>query len=198
MNHFNFPLNLNFKITTIANDFVVTDANGVMIAYVKQKMFKFIESVTVFNDDSESAVRYHIKANQWIDFSTSYFFTNPNGLQLGHVARKGWVSLWKSRYEVYNEQAQPTFLIEEENAWVKVLDGLFSEIPILGILTGYIFNPSYIVVRPDGTTVARLKKEASFLGRKFTIHRLAPLNIKEEERIVLSLMMMVLLERSRG
>lgn len=198
VNDFNFPLSLTFKIATIANDFIVKDANGTTISYVKQKMFKLIEDVTVFNDESQAAVLYNIKANKWIDFSATYLFTNGAGVEIGRVARKGWSSFWKTRYEVYDEKQQQDLMIEEENGWIKLLNALFSQIPIIGILTGYVFNPSYAVTRPDGTIVAQLKKEASFFGRKFTVNKIAEFEIGEEERIVLSLMMMILLERRKG
>lgn len=78
-------------------------------------------------------------------------------------------------------------------------DGCFIiEIPILGIISGYFFNPSYIVARPDGTILARLKKEPSFWGRKFSLNTLSKFEKGEEERLVLGLMMMILFRRSRG
>jgi hypothetical protein len=73
-----------------------------------------------------------------------------------------------------------------------------SEIPILGIFTGYFFNPSYNITRPDGTIVAKFKKMPSFFGRKFELTQVASLEDGEEERIKLGLMMMALLERRKG
>ena len=198
VNDINFPLDLTFKIATIANDFVVKDANGTTISYVKQKMFKLLEDVTVYTNESQSSVLYKINANKWIDFSATYVFTNSVGAEIGRVARKGWASIWKTRYEIYDEKQNQDLLIEEDNAWIKVLDSLLSQVPLLGIFTGYFFNPSYSVRRPDGTVVAQLKKTASFFGRRFSVQKLAEFEIGEEERIVLSLMMMILLERRKG
>jgi uncharacterized protein YxjI len=198
MNNLRFPLQLVFKISTFSNDFTVRDANGETTAYVKQKMFKLIESIDVFTDESQKTKQYNIKANQWLDFSAAYIFRNSEGNEIGSVARKGWASIWKARYEVFDENKKADLLIQEENGWVKVLDALLGEIPILGMFTGYFFNPSYSVARPDGTLVARLKKDASFFGRKFSVQNLAAFEAGEEERIVLSLMMMILLERRRG
>ena len=73
-----------------------------------------------------------------------------------------------------------------------------SEIPFLGLLTGYLFNPSYLVTNNDLQPVARLKKEASFWGRKFEITKLAETVHEDDERMMLGLMMMILLERRRG
>ena len=198
VNDLNFPLSLTFKIGTFANDFVAKDASDTTISYVKQKMFKFIEDVSVFTDESQSTILYKINANKWIDFSATYLFTDSNGNDVGRIARKGWASIWKTRYEIYDEKQNQDLLIQEENAWIKVFDAIFAQIPVLGILTGYVFNPSYAVSRPDGTIVAQLKKEPSFFGRKFKVNKLAEFEIGEEERIVLSLMMMILLERRKG
>lgn len=198
MKNLQFPLQFTFKISTFANDFTVKDANGTTVSYIKQKMFKFIEDISVYNNDSKSELYYNIKADRWLDFSAAYNMTNQMGAFIGKVVRKGWASIWKARYEIYDENEQQDLLIQEENPWVKVIDALLIEVPLLGIVSGYIFNPSYIVTRPDGTIVARLKKEPSFWGRKFTVSKLNEFEKGEEERLVLGLMMMILLERRRG
>ena len=198
MQNIQFPLTLTFKISTFSNDFTVQDAQGRTINYVKQKLFKFIEEVNVFSDESQTEHLYTINANKWIDFSAAYNFTNQQGEQVGSVARKGWASLWKARYEIYDEQRNQDMLIQEDNGWVKVADGLLGEIPILGMFTGYVFNPSYTVTKPDGSEVAMLIKEKTFFGSKFTVHKTGELEGKETERVILGLMMMILLERRRG
>ncbi|TAE46810.1 MAG: hypothetical protein EAZ89_19315 [Bacteroidetes bacterium] len=198
MNNLQYPLEFQFKVTTLSNDFLVRDASGATLSYVRQKLFKFIDEISVYQDESKSGLLYTIKANKWIDFSTTYTFTNAAGAEVGRVARKGWASLWQSRYEVFDEKQAQDLLIQEENPWVKLGDALFSEIPIIGIFTGYVFNPSYLVTRPDGTAVVRLQKQPSILGRRFLVSQLNEFESGEEERIVLSLMMMILLERRRG
>lgn len=75
---------------------------------------------------------------------------------------------------------------------------MLGEIPILGLLIGYFFNPSYAVSDNDGIKVTRLKKTRSMIGRRFQIDKLADIDHDDQERIILSLMMMILLERHRG
>lgn len=198
MKNLQFPLQFTFKISTLSNDFIVKDANGITVSYIKQKMFKFIEDISVYNDETKSEVYYNIKADRWLDFSAAYNMTDKFGKGIGKIARKGWASIWKARYEIYDENNNQDLLIQEENPWVKIADALLIEIPLLGIISGYLFNPSYVVSRPDGTAVARIKKEPSFWGRKFTINTLSKFENGEEERLVLGLMMMILLERRRG
>ncbi len=198
MSHFQFPLHLTFKIATFANDFIATDANGQTLAYVRQKIFKLKEEVNLFTDDSKSELKYSIKADRWLDFSASYRFEDANGKNLGRVARKGWRSIWKAKYEIYDIEDNQDLIIEEANAWIKVADSALGEVPVLGMLTGYFFNPSYNVTRPNGEIVAKLKKEPSFFGRRFKVEKLMEMEEIEEERILLGLMMMILLERRRG
>lgn len=198
MSKFLFPLDLKFRITTLSNDFSVTDASGVTVAYVRQKMLKLVEEVQVYTDESRSQQMYAINANKWLDFSASYAFTDASGRPVGRVARKGWASLWRANYEIFDGADSNILYIKEENPWAKVFDSIMGDIPGLGLLTGYFFHPTYAVKRPDGTAIARLSKVNSFFGRKFNVTKLAEFSEGEEERTVLSLMMMILLERRRG
>ena len=198
MNSMQFPLQLTFKVTTLSNDFVATDATGNTIAYVRQKMLRLLEEVQVFNNENRSELNYTIRANRWLDFNSTYTFTNRTGYEVGRIVRKGWASLWKAHYEIFDEKQQSDLIIREENPWAKIFDSMLGEIPLLGILSGYLFHPSYIVTRPNGTEVVRLTKQPSFWGRKFNVDKLANFESGEEERIVLGLMMMILLERQRG
>ncbi len=193
-----FPLNFTFKITTISNDFRVNDATGAEVAFVRQKLFKLKEEVQVFNDESRSQLNFTVKANKWLDFSAAYVFYDNQQRELGRIVRRGWKSLWKSSYDIYDENQKQDFSVNEENPLIKVFDGLFGDIPILGMFTGYFFNPTYLVTRPDGTAIARLSKEKSFFGRRFSVDKLAEFETGEENRLLLGLMMMILLERQRG
>jgi hypothetical protein len=161
-------------------------------------MLKLLEEVQVFNNESRSEVNYIIRANRWLDFTATYTFTSRMGYEIGRIVRKGWASLWKAHYEILDDKQQSDFVIREENPWAKIFDSMLGEVPFLGLLSGYLFHPAYIVMRPNGSVVVRLVKEPSFWGRKFTVSKLAELKTDEEERVVLGLMMLILLERQRG
>ena len=198
MSQFNYPLHLKFHISTFANDFSIKDNQGKDIAYVRQKLLRLKEKIEVFEDTSKSNKMYTIQADQWLDFSATYGFRNQDNEGIGKISRKGWVSLWKARYHIFNKENQDQFVISEGNAWVKVMDGFFGEIPILGIFTGYFFHPSYNITNSSGQIVARLKKQSSFWGRKFSLDKLGEFSTNDEEIILLGSMMMILLERRRG
>ncbi|MFT7229720.1 MAG: hypothetical protein ACI9GO_000179 [Bacteroidia bacterium] len=198
MTNLNFPIQLTFNIGTLSNDFTARDADSRTVAFVKQKLFKLKEDISIYADESKAELLFNIKADRWIDFSAAYSITHADGKELGKIARKGWRSLWKAKYLLIDQHQKEQFTIEEENGWVKVWDNLLGEIPIIGLLTGYFFNPSYAVMNLDGEKVARLKKQASFFGRKFEITKLSDMDNDDDERVMVGLMMMVLLERRRG
>ncbi len=193
-----FPLSFQFKIGTLANDFVAKDANGATIAYVRQKMFKFKEAIMVYAKEDKKDLLYKINADRILDWSANYAFTDQNGDNLGRVGRKGMRSLWKASYEIYDNDNQIEYKIGELNPWAKVGDALLCEIPLLGALTGYLFNPKYGLTSPDGELVAKMSKDPSFFGRKFTLEKLGDLEQGDSTRMILALMMMLLLERRRG
>ena len=195
----NYPLQITFKVLALAQQLSITDATGNLIFYVKQKAFKLKDSVTVFADAEQTRPAFAINADRVLDFSASFHITDMSGRPLGSIKRQGKKSLWKAHYEIFDgQQPHPALIIKEENPWSKVFDALFSEIPLVGIFTGYVFNPSYLVARLDGRPVMRLKKERSFLGKRFSINQLAGIDQTEELRILLGLIMMILLERHRG
>ena len=92
------------------------------------------------------------------------------------------------------------FTITEKNPWIKIVDSLCGEVPILGLFTGFIFNPVYQVHRSsdEGSIVMLLEKKPSFFSRMFTIKKVDKLEEREEDQVLLSMIMMLLLERSRG
>lgn len=193
----NYPLQLSFKIMAIARQLSVMDAGGRLLFYVKQKAFKLKESITIFSDAEQTQPLFTINADRVIDFSASYQFADMRGTPLGSVKRQGMKSLWKSRYDVTCTDGTP-LMIQEANPWTKVLDALLGEIPIVGMFTGYMFHPAYVVSRQDGAPIMRLEKQPAFFEGKFKIEKMAELSEGLEMCVVLSLIMVVLLERHRG
>ncbi len=198
MQNIQFPVTFQFKISTLSNDFVATDFGGKTIAYVRQKMLKLKEDIQVYSDDTKTQINYNIKADKWLDFSAAYSFYDAQGIAIGKIARKGWRSLWKAEYEIIDQNDQKQYTVNEENGWVKVMDGLIGQIPIINFFTGYFFNPSYLVTDIRGKEIVRMKKQASFFGRNFELIKLGTMDSDDDDRIMLGLMMMVLLERTRG
>ncbi len=200
-----YPLSLSFKILAVAPQIRVTDAEGSPVLFVHQKAFKLKEAVTVYRSEAKQTALYTIGADRVLDFNAAYQIMDGSGRSVGKLARKGRRSIWKARYDVLNAEDQSVFRIQEDSAWTKVLDSLMQEIPLIGGLAGYFFNPSYTVEADDpdtpeqeGDPVMRLSKQPAFFEGKFKLEKLGDLEMHEEELVLVSLLMMLLRERSRG
>jgi hypothetical protein len=194
----NYPLTLTFKLLTLGSRLSVHDASGNLIAYVKPKRFKLKEDINVFADENQARLLFNIKADRVIDFSARYNFTDASGNFLGSIKRQGMRSLWKTNYQISDASEQQILEIHEENAWIKVIDSLVGEIPVLGMFSGYMFNPAYIVSRANTVPVVRLQKQPAFFESKFEVSAQAQLSQSEETLVLLGVLTMTLLERSRG
>jgi len=194
---YSYPLELSFKVLSIRTRLSVTDGNGKLILYVRPKSFRLRESINVFADEQQSKLVFHIGADRILDFSAAYRMTDASGAPVGMVKRQGMRSLWRARYQI-EAAGQPGFFLHEENPWVKVIDGVVGDIPVLGLFSGYLLHPSYLV--QDGTSrpIMRLVKQPAFFEGKFRIEKLAELDSRHEKALLLGLLMMILLERDRG
>jgi hypothetical protein len=194
----NFPLDIRFDLLAIGNRISVRDGQGRLIYYVKQKAFKLKEAVTIFADENQTRALYTIAADRIIDISARYRIEDAGGVEVGVLQRQGMRSLWKAHYEV-QEAGRPAFVIREENAWVKVLDTLLGAIPIVPLFTGYFLHPAYRVSQgEDQPTLLRvLKRPAMFEGR-FRVDAIAAVEGPSIDLAVVSVLMMLLLERDRG
>ncbi|MBA3351609.1 MAG: hypothetical protein H0U23_04145 [Blastocatellia bacterium] len=194
----NYPINFSFKLLAIASQIYIRDADDALLGYVKQKLFKLKEDINVFADENQAERLFNIKADRVLDFSAKYNFTDAGGKLLGSIKRKGMRSIFKANYEIYDEREVQVMKINEENGWIKVIDSLVGEVPVVGMFTGYFFNPSYVVSRLNDTPVVRLAKQPAFFEGKFQMTKLGDMNAEEEDRALLSLLTMTLLERVRG
>lgn len=193
----NFPLQLRFKVLALAPQIFITDAAGAEVFYVKQKMFKLRDAISVFADSNQTRQVATIQADRMLDFSARFHFTDANGQPLGGVGRKGMKSLWKATYEVFDAAGQPAGMITEENPFAKIMDAMFAKIPVAGAFAGYVFLPKYLLSDSAGAPVMRLSKRGSMMDRRFSIEELAPTTPEQTERNVLAALMLVLLERHR-
>jgi uncharacterized protein YxjI len=196
-----YPLHLTFKVWTLApNRVSVIDNQGNLVFVVRQKAFKLKENIIVFGDEKLTKTLYEIKADRIIDFSARYSFADNQGKCIGAVKRQGMKSIWRARYDIFagDNNPNPVMMLQEDNPWLQVCDALLSEVPVLGLFTGYFFNPTYTVSRADGTAVMRLEKKPGFLSRHFTIKMVDNVGTEAEMQSLLSMLMMILLERRRG
>jgi hypothetical protein len=193
-----YPLTLTFKFLTISSYIRVVDATGQLVSYVKQRAFRLREDVTIFADEAQSQPLYHLKADRIIDIGASYSIATPDGAPLGALRQRGLRTLWKATYDIVDSSGEAVGLVHEQDAWVKVIDGLIGEIPIVGFVIQQWINPTYLIDGADGTTVLRLRKRPSLIERTFLLEQDAPLPPRLEPLALPAVLMVVLLERGRG
>lgn len=195
----NYPLKLSFKLITLVSQIYIHDANGELLGYVRQKLLKLKEDINVFADEKQTQHLYNIKADRVLDFSAKYNFTDNQGRSVGAIRRKGMRSIFKAHYEIYDPSGALSMEIHEESAWVKVVDSLVGELPVIGMFTGYFFNPAYLITRANSAAqIARLQKQPAFFEGVFQLEKLNDLSEDDEALVLLSALTMTLLERSRG
>lgn len=192
-----FPLTARFKLLAIAQQVSVEDRGGRLLYYARQKAFKLKEAVTVYADDGQSRPAFSIAADRVLDVSARYTITEAGGGPAGVLQREGMKSIWRTSYTI-DAGPRGRFTIREENPWVKMADGLFDSIPVLGMFAGYLFHPTYSIAREDGTPVLRIEKKPAFFEGVFEIQRVGDPGTDPPEVLVISAVMMLVLERQRG
>ena len=193
----NFPLDARFKLLAIAQQVSVRDAGGTLLYYARQKAFKLREAVTIFADEAQTRPLFRIGADRILDISARYKIEDSGGVEHGVVQRQGMKSFWRTHYTI-EAGMHGSFTIREENPWTKVLDGLFGSLPIIGILSGYLFHPAYTVAGADGAPVLRITKQPALFEGKFEIAKVGAADDAAMETLVVGSLMMLLLERQRG
>ena len=192
-----YPIELSFKRLALGQRITATDANGQVVMFIKQKMFRLKEHVDVYSDPSQERLLFTIKADRVIDFSANYHFADANENDWGAVRRHGMKSLWSAHFDILQDGVVE-MSVREESVMKRFLESLLGEIPILGMVAIYLINPSYLVTRSDGTPVLRLTKRPAIFEGRFTLDKLSEMPEDDELRSLLAILMAVLLERRRG
>jgi hypothetical protein len=202
---FDYPLNLRFKLIALAPRIIVTDNKGEEILFVSQKIFKLKEDIRIYSNQHKDREIYNIRAEKVLDFNTRYnFFISDTQEHIGSVKAKGWRSIWSATYHIDDPYEKPLMYIIEDNPWVKVGDALISEIPFVGLLTGYFFHPSYTCyqgkdIEDRSQAVMQIKKENAFFEGVFSISLINQhIDHDDEVSALLSFILMVQFMRQRG
>jgi uncharacterized protein YxjI len=192
-----FPMQATFKLLALAPQISLTDSSGRLVLYVRQKMFKLKEAVTFYADAEQKNAVLSIKADRIIDFGASYQITTSDGRDVGSLKRKGMRSLWKATYEITAPDGQ--FLtINETNPWIKVLDGILGALPIIGPLSSYFLHPVYELSSDQHGVLFSFTKQPALWEGRYKIEQIKASNEATESLSVACIMMILLLERSRG
>lgn len=193
-----YPLSYNFKRIALANKVTVKSADGRTILYAHQKMLKLKEKILIFTDDTQATTVGELNADRVIDFSPLLVFTNTAGQRIFGVKRKGRQSIWRAHYEIINDQEQVLFSISEDNAWAKVGNALFSEIPFIGALAGYVFNPRYNVANSEGNIIGVIEKKPALFESSYEFGCTTPEQTDPAGILPIAIFAVLTRERMRG
>lgn len=192
-----YPVTATFSILALGQTVRVTDAQGTLILFVKQKAFRLRAEVIVYADEQQTQPVYRIRGDRMMG-SVKYLVTTADGRPVGSLQRQWGTFLWSATYRLFDRNETEIGTIRQQNPWIRVLHGLAEEIPFVGGIVGMFVNPTYRVDVPDGTTVLRLVKKTSFASRSFVIESVVPLRRETEEVVVPAVLTFALMERTRA
>jgi len=110
--------------------------------------------------------------------------------------RKTLKSFWTATFHIYDANDQHLYTIKERSGFVRMMDGLIGELPVVSFFSGYIFNPKYVLTNAQGQELMEASKEQSFFGRRFKLHQYQ--TSEHDQLFVLSYMMLLISDRNRG
>lgn len=194
-----FPLSLKFDIKTIANDFLLTDANEETVCYVYQKLLPLKSDILIYSDKNKSKLLYRIiLEGPLLSFDVSLLIYDSKDQYIARLRHPSFSTNWTGHYEVYDQNENIQFDIYEDTPWTKVWNDRLKGIPILNMFTGYFFNPSFTLTNVDSEQLFQLKKDSTLLGNKYSLDKKHSSNSDHQERAILSLITMIMLEKIRG
>ena len=200
-----FPVQMEFRLS-IRTEIRVTDAQGHLLAVVKEKMFSVRDEVRIYADDAKRNQSYSIKAKGLLagalDWKAQRLIVAEGGRPVGTLAAQGIRTMWGAAYEVLDGHGQRQFTISDDQPWMSAVEGVIGGVPLLGDVAAaafdYFVNPTFTVRDEQGNPAVRVHKQRSFFSRRFTVEELSPISDAEAELLLTSLIQLVLRERERG
>lgn len=123
------------KITMMVNRYHVYVDNdgdpGELVAFVEQKRMKIKEQVTLYVDESKTAVLGGFKARKALDVSGSYDVSGPNGNSIGLFSKSFGKSLLRSTWSL-EQPEQPSVAVSERSGGLALFRRAWGIIPWIG------------------------------------------------------------------
>lgn len=113
---------LHRQVLALTGKFRLYDRNGQLVLFSQQKMFKLREDVRVYSDETRSQELLHIQARQIIDFSAAFDVIDSfDGSHVGSIRRKGFHSLVRDEWQLFDGQERPFGVLIEDNLTLALL-----------------------------------------------------------------------------
>lgn len=118
------------KFWALAGQIYIYDDNNNLLFYVKQKMFKLKEDITVYSDESMSSPVLGIKARQIVDFSAAYDIVDMNTKEkVGALKRKGLKSIIKDEWVLMDKDDNPVAKMSEASTFGAIFTRIIGFLP---------------------------------------------------------------------
>jgi hypothetical protein len=175
------------KFWAIAGQVHLYDESGGLVCYVRQKILKLKEDITVYKDEKMAEPVLSIKARQIIDFSAAYDVVDVlTGEKAGALKRKGWKSLLKDSWILMDAADNEIGTLGEESSGGALASRLINLIP-----------QKYIMRTSGGDTVARFDQQFAIAVHKFDIEFFDSSKPKIDRRLAMGALILLLLIEGR-
>jgi uncharacterized protein YxjI len=129
---------LSQRFTAMVNRYQVSSLGadgksaGEPICFVEQKRMKLKEDLRAYTDDSKTNEVFRIKARQVFDPRARYDVTDPQGQQIGQLAKVFGRSLLRSTWRIYDAEGNEIAWARERSMLVAIFRRIFEWIPFIG------------------------------------------------------------------
>lgn len=145
---------------TIGRQYRVYDEQGAMQAYCKQKLFKLKEDIRFYADEGQTEELFRLSARKVLDFNANLDVVEAGtDRRLGSLRRKGWRSLLRDKWEVYDADEALVATLEEDS-WLMAFLRRF-------VLS--IFPMRYTLTDTTGAERARVSERFQLFGDTYDL-----------------------------
>jgi uncharacterized protein YxjI len=161
------------KRFTLGRQYRVRDDLGRVVAFCKQKSFKLKEDIRFWTDESRSHELFRLQATKVLDWNGNFVVEDSQTNQvLGFLRRKGWKSMVRDEWHIFDAQERPWGVLQEDSAGMAVvrravglLDVGFFEVPGPPYKY-YLFRGS----PQTGPKVGEIKERFQVFGDTYDLH----------------------------
>lgn len=161
---------LKEKRLTLGRKYRILDASGNLVAFCKQKMFKLREDIRFYANEDQKEELFRLQTPKALDFNAAFgVIDSTNNAVLGYLGRKGWRSMLRDTWFVYDAAGQPLATLQEDSAG----RALIRRFVALGALLPYRYD---ILAASDGGTrkIAEIKERFNLFGDSYDVRLHTP------------------------
>ena len=176
------------KFWALAGQVHVFDEKDNLLCYVRQKLFKLREDITVYGDESMNEPVLSIKARQIVDFAAAYDIVDvTTNEKVGALKRKGMKSIIKDEWMIMDTKDNVIASLGEESTGGALASRAINLIP-----------QTYVIkMGPDNKIIARFKQKFAIAVHKFDIEFFDGESIIVDRRLAIGALILLLLIEGR-